>query len=364
MRAQARHLYSAVEPLPVFRRQALCAIYAFGRRVGDTAEGNQAHAEKLRLLAQARAGVPRDGAPRPTDPVLVALRDVNRRFPIPLASLDDLIDGAESDMHGATYDTFEDLVQHCRQVAGSSWRLSVAVLGSRDPAAAAQLADDLGVAMQLTNILRDLVRDFRRRRVYLPREDFELFGFPAGPLSAAPELLGGLIRHQARRNRDWYDRGLALLPLLDARGAAYVEAVAGIHARILERIERSPTDVLRGRITLPAPEKAQIAATARTAKQRGRMSRDPLTATISLVLDRHETALCGWARYSSGPPARQVWQGIAATKSRALLTDPGHARDAGGGGAVCSPGVVRAVRAPGRGAGTVTATIPPLPPRS
>ena len=160
---------------------------------------------------------------------------------------------------------------YCRQVAGSVGRLSVAVLGSRDPAAAAQLADDLGVAMQLTNILRDVVRDFQRGRVYLPREDFELFGCPADPLSAAPELLGRLIRHQARRNRDWYDRGLALLPLLDARGAAYVEALAGMHMRILERIERSPTDVLRGRISLPAPEKVHIAATALTAKAVGMM---------------------------------------------------------------------------------------------
>ena len=188
-RAQARHLYSALEPLPAYRRRALCAIYAFARRVDDTAQGNLPHAEKLRLLADARAGIPRDGTPRPIDPVLVALRDVNRRFPIPLTSLDDLIDGAESDVHAATYDTFEDLVHYCRQVAGSIGRLSVAVLGSRDPAAAAQLADDLGVAMQLTNILRDCVEDFQRGRVYLPREDFELFGCPADPLSAPPEPL-------------------------------------------------------------------------------------------------------------------------------------------------------------------------------
>jgi phytoene synthase len=264
-RAQARHLYSALEPLPAYRRRAICAIYAFARRVHDTAEGNLRHAEKLRLLADARAGIPRDGTPRPIDPVLLALRDVNRRFRIPLTSLDDLIDGAESDVHGTTYQTFEDLVHYCRQVAGSVGRLSVAVLGSRDPAAAAQLADDLGVAMQLTNILRDVVRDFQRGRVYLPREDFELFGCPADP-SAAPELLGRMIRHQARRNREWYDRGLALLPLLDARGAAYVEALAGPHTRLLERIERSPTDVVRGRISLPALERVGIAATALTAK--------------------------------------------------------------------------------------------------
>ena len=267
-RARARHLYSAVEPLPAYRRRALCAIYAFAGRVDDTAHGNLRPAEKLWLLADARAGIPRDGTPRPTDPVLVALRDVNRRFPIPLSSLDDLIDGAESDVHGATYDTFEDLVSYCRQVAGSIARLSVAVLGSRDPAAAAQLADDLGVAIQLTTILRDLVDDFQRGRMYLPRQDFELFGCPADPLSAAPELFGRLIRHQARRNREWYSRGLALLALLDARGAACIQAMAGIHARHLERIERSPTDVLRGQISLPAPEKARIAPTPLTAKAR------------------------------------------------------------------------------------------------
>ena len=110
------------------------------------------------------------------------------------------------------------------------------------------------------------LQDFQRGRVYLPREDFELFGCPADPLSAAPEPLARMIRHQARRNREWYDRGLALLPLLDARGAAYVEALAGTHTRLLERIERSPTDVLRGRISLPAPERVRIAATALTAK--------------------------------------------------------------------------------------------------
>ena len=267
----------------------MCAIYAFARRVDDTAEGNLRHAEKLRLLAEARAGIPRDGTPRPIDPVLVALRDVNRRFPIPLTSLDDLIDGAESDVRGATYDTFEDLVHYCRQVAGSVGRLSVAVMGSRDPAAAAQLADDLGVAMQLTTILRDVVRDFQRGRVYLPREDFELFGCPADP-SAAPELLGRMIRHQARRNRDWYDRGLAVVPLLDIRGAAYVEALAGPHTRLLERIERSPTDLPRGRISLPctrdSPDRGDRAHTQAAQSNAARS----VHRTVRLVQDRHETA--------------------------------------------------------------------------
>jgi phytoene synthase len=253
MRAEARNIYYAVEPLPAYRRRALCAIYAFGRRVDAAADGNLDQTQKLRLLADARAGVPHDGTPRPVDPVFVALRDVKRRFPIPLASLDDRIDGVESDVRGVTYETFDDLVHYCRQVSGSIGRLSIAVLGSRDPTSAARLADDLGVAMQLTKILRDLVEDSGRGRVYIPREDLARFGRPVSPLSTPPELLGSVIRHEARRNREWYERGLSLLPLLDPRSAACTAAIAGIHTSILDRIERSPDDLLQARISPQRP---------------------------------------------------------------------------------------------------------------
>jgi phytoene synthase len=252
-RGEARNLYCAIEPLPAYRRRAICAIYAFAGRADRAADGNLHRTHKLWLLAHARAGIPHDGTPQPVDAVLVALRDVKRRFPIPLASLDDLIDGVESDVHGVTYETFEDLVHYCRQVAGSIGRLSVAVLGSCDPTAAALLADDLGVAMQLTNILRDLVEDAGRGRVYTPREDFARFGCPANPLSAPPELLSSVIRQQARRNREWYERGLSLLPLLDPRSAACVAAIVESHTSILDRIERSPDDLLRARISRQRP---------------------------------------------------------------------------------------------------------------
>jgi phytoene synthase len=267
-------LYDAVEPLPAYRRRAVRALYAFARRVEAAADGNLHRTHKLRLLADARAGISHDGSPRPVDAVFVALRDVKRRFPIPLASLDDLIDGIESDVHGVTYETFDDLVRYCRQVGGSIGRLSVAVLGSRDPAAAGRLADDLGVAMQLTNILRNLVKDFGRGRVYIPREDLARFGCPASPLSAPPERLSSVILYEARRNREWYERGLSLLPLLDPRSAACIAAMAGSHKSILDRIERSPDDFLRARISLPGADEARMTATAlatREGSMRGAM---------------------------------------------------------------------------------------------
>ena len=175
--------------------------------------------------------------------MLVALRDTARRFPLPLGALDDLIEGVERDVHGYTFDTFEDLLLYCRQVGGSIARLSISVLGSRDPAAAGRAADDLGVAIQLTTILRHLAEDFRRGRLYLPREDLARFDCPADLAAASPQALGQLVGYQVRRNREWYDRSRPLLALLDTRGASCIAEVTAAQMRILDRLERSPTDV-------------------------------------------------------------------------------------------------------------------------
>jgi phytoene synthase len=159
------------------------------------------------------------------------------------------------------YETFDALVVYCRDVAGSIGRLCLAIFtdGAGNTNGAAELADDLGVAMQLTNILRDVREDHERGRVYLPAEDLRRFGceeLPAVPAQRA----AGLIRFEAARTRDWFDRGLRLVDLLDARSGACVLAMTGIYRCILERIEREPEAVLRGRISLPAWEKAWLAA--------------------------------------------------------------------------------------------------------
>jgi phytoene synthase len=260
-RANACCLYQSMESLTAYRRRALCAIYAFACRVHDAAAGNLPPEEKLWLLGEARAGIPRDGAARPVDAMLVALRDTARRFPLPLAALDALIDGAERDVHGCAYDTFHDLLLYCRQVGGSIARLSISVVGSRDPATADRLADDLGVAIQLTTILRRLGEDLQRGRVYLPREDFAQFDCPADLAAAPRDALGRLVGHQVRRNREWYERSRPLLPLLDTRGAACIADATTIHKRILDRIERSPTHFSREPTSAVASQTDSIAAT-------------------------------------------------------------------------------------------------------
>jgi phytoene synthase len=185
----------------------------------------------------------------------VALADARARFDLPLEALELLIDGVELDVRGTRYETFDELVVYCRDVAGSIGRLCLAIFTGGDGNGHASLADDLGVAMQLTNILRDVREDYDHGRVYLPAEDLRRFG-----CQAPPEVSAELIRFEAMRARQWFDRGLGLVDVLDARSASCVLAMTGIYRRILERIAQRPEEILERRISLPAWEKAWLAA--------------------------------------------------------------------------------------------------------
>jgi phytoene synthase len=236
------------------------AIYAFARRVDDIADGSLAPVEKLAALEHARGDVAALDAGAGDDPVLVALADAGARYPLPREALTDLIDGAAMDVAGEEYETFDDLVVYCRRVGGTIGRLSLAVFGATDKGADAMaLADDLGVAFQLTNILRDVHEDLLAGRIYLPREDLEAYDC----VSAHGTIVGdfaGLARFEAARAETWYGRGLALVPVLDRQSASCVTAMAGIYHRLLRRIEREPESVLAGRLSLPGWEKSWIAA--------------------------------------------------------------------------------------------------------
>jgi phytoene synthase len=157
------------------------------------------------------------------------------------------------------YQTADELVGYCRLVAGSIGRLSLAVFGCRDRDAAVPLADDLGVALQLTNILRDIDEDRSMGRVYLPAQDAIAFGC-APDATGNPSAVIDLVRFEATRARSWFDRGLNLVPLLDGRSRACVSAMAGIYERLLRRIERDPASVTHVRVSVPTWEKAWVAA--------------------------------------------------------------------------------------------------------
>jgi phytoene synthase len=240
----------------------MCALYALARRIDDIGDGPASGPDKLAALAETRKDVAALAGAGPyhgEDPILMALADVRRRFPIPLNAFEELIDGCEMDVHGAEYGTFDDLVGYCRRVAGSIGRLSLGVYGTADPDGAEPLADSLGVALQLTNVLRDVVEDRDTMgRVYLPVEDRDRFGVPAD-LSGPIDPVMALITFEAGRAEEWYERGLALLPMLDWRSRACTAAMAGIYRRLLVRIQRDPAGVLEGRMSLSVPEKTTVA---------------------------------------------------------------------------------------------------------
>lgn len=264
-RAEARNFSYGIRLLPAPKRRAMSALYALARRIDDVGDGDGSPELKRKTLEAIHDDLRAIGADPSAgagDPVLVALADASRRYPIPMTALHELVDGCAMDVDGARYDTFEQLVGYCRAVAGTVGRLSLGIYGSADAARAVPLADTLGVALQLTNILRDVVEDRDvMGRVYLPAEDLRRFGCDPG-MTGPPEALAALICFEAARAVDWYDRGLELLPLLDRRSRACTAAMAGIYRRLLTRILADPAAVLSTRVSLPAREKALVAARA------------------------------------------------------------------------------------------------------
>ena len=266
--SQARNFAYGIRLLPPAKRRGLAVIYAFARRIDDIGDGtlpgqraDMPAGEKIAALEQAREAVLHLSQPDGDDPVLLALADVKRNFPVPMEAFGELIDGCVADVRGTHYETFEDLHYYCRCVAGSIGRLSLGIFGTRhDLAEAARLADSLGVALQLTNILRDIREDHQNGRIYLPAED--LVKFEVDLDAPSPSQFTRLVEYEAERARDWYAAGWRLLPMLDRRSAACTGAMAGIYRQLLERIAAQPGAVLNGRVSLSTGEKAMVAVRA------------------------------------------------------------------------------------------------------
>ncbi|HET8600773.1 MAG TPA: squalene/phytoene synthase family protein [Segeticoccus sp.] len=265
-RAEARNFSYGIRLLPPVKRRALSAVYALARRIDDIGDGDLDRGAKRRLLEQTRHDLDHlDTAT--SDPVLVALCDAAQRLPIPLPAFGELIDGCEADVEGRHYQTFEETVFYCRCVAGSIGRISLGVYNPPRRVQAQPLANTLGLALQLTNILRDLREDRLVGRVYLPQEDLDRFGctLDVGPdavLQDPPERFTALVRFEADRAERWYAEGLQLLPLLDRRSAACTAAMAGIYRRLLAQIAEDPEPIRSARLSLSPRAKAAVAAKA------------------------------------------------------------------------------------------------------
>jgi phytoene synthase len=264
-RTAARNFYYGFLLLPESKRDALCALYAFMRRVDDLSDTPGAVAEKQKGLAEWRAAMDRalDGASE-ADPVWPAFRHTVSFHGIPARYFHDVISGAEMDLSITSYATFDRLREYCYRVAGAVGLACLYVFGFSDPRAPDR-AEHLGIAFQLTNILRDLPRDYEMGRVYLPQEDLERFGCRPEDLArrTGNPAFYDLMACEAGRAWEFYREGWQLLPLVSADSRAALWALARIYSGILEDIEARDYDVFSARAGLSIPAKLWILLRAR-----------------------------------------------------------------------------------------------------
>jgi 15-cis-phytoene synthase len=278
-RSAAKNFYYAFLVLPRAKRQALCAVYAFMRRCDDIAddESLSQYDRRLKLTAWLDA-LHRAESGEPTDePVLLALTDAQRRYNIRVGLLDQLAYGTAMDVEGSLaapagespaphelsvhYRTFDELYQYCYRVASVVGLVCIHVFGYRDPAAE-PLAERLGLAFQLTNIIRDVKEDANVGRVYLPEEDLNKFGISlAGLRSAAdPALFRPLLAMEADRAREYYRAGEELIPLVEEDSQPALWVLITIYQRLLDKIALREYDVFSGKVSLTVREKLGILA--------------------------------------------------------------------------------------------------------
>src|SRR5271154_6483713 len=263
-RAARSSFYLAFFGLRKEKRNALCALYAFMRLVDDVSDEPGDLDSKRNGLARWRAMLDEAIAGRTTaSPILPALADTIARFEIPSRYFHDLILGAEMDLTVSSYATFDRLSEYCYRVAGTVGLTCLHVFGFRDPKAP-DLAERLGLAFQLTNIIRDVRSDFEMGRVYIPQEDLERFGLRGedfrGPVT--PQLQE-LLSFQAERAWQMYQEGAPLVSRVNADSRATLWALVRTYSSLLARIEERECDVFSARISLSSTEKIQYLLTAR-----------------------------------------------------------------------------------------------------
>ena len=258
--------------LPPRKRSAIIAVWDFCRAVDDAVDevvpehewsGTLSDAARAQAAAQLASwreelAAAYDGTPRTRQGI--GLQPFVREFNLPRARFEELIEGVEMDLRTVRYATFPALVEYCRRVASAVGLICLEIFGYRNPEARAY-AENLGLALQLTNIIRDVSVDIVRGRIYLPTEDLERFGVSEDDLRSGrptPEVVR-LLRFECERAHTYYRRAAGHLPPEDARSLLAAEIMSGIYFEILRRIERSGYDVFSSRIRVPRPTRAVIA---------------------------------------------------------------------------------------------------------
>ncbi len=261
-RREAKNFYYAIVTLPLEKRKAICAAYAFCRHCDDSVDEAASAENKLSALAGLQTGLELAYQGRAPTPMFLALADTADRYSIPQDYFQEIILGVESDLVKTRYRDFDELRQYCYRVASVVGLVCLQIFQYRDEAAR-EYAVDLGLAMQLTNIMRDVREDWSMGRVYLPQDEMSRFGYTEQQLGDGirNEAFVELLSFQGQRAREYFRSGFRLLPYLSRRSRACPAVLGAIYSRVLDRIEASGYDVLgETRIALTTGEKARITA--------------------------------------------------------------------------------------------------------
>jgi len=258
--------------LPPRKRNAIIAVWDFCRAVDDAVDevvpesewagglSDEARAKATAQVATWRDEVAATYGGTPQTPQGIGLQPYIHEFNLPRTSFEDLVDGVEMDLHNVRYETFTALTEYCRRVASAVGLICLEIFGYHNQSAKAY-AENLGLALQLTNIIRDVKTDLVRGRIYLPTEDLKRFGVSEDDLRSGQlsSRVVELFRFECDRARSYYRRAAGHLPREDAHSLVAAEIMGGIYFEILRRIERRGYDVFSSRVRVPRPMRAVIA---------------------------------------------------------------------------------------------------------
>ena len=263
-RREAKNFYYAFVTLPQEKRKAISAAYAFCRHCDDSVDEAASPEDKLSALAGLRSSLTQAYRGQAPTPAFLALADAADRYSIPEEYFQEIILGVESDLVKTRYQDFDELRQYCYRVASVVGLVCLQIFQYRDEAAR-EHAVDLGLAMQLTNIMRDVREDWSLGRVYLPQDEMARFGYTEEHLAAgiSNDAFVRLLEFQGQRAREYFRSGFRLLPYLSRRSRGCPAVLGAIYSSLLARIETSGYDVLgEQRVALSTGEKLRITAKA------------------------------------------------------------------------------------------------------
>ncbi len=259
-REASTNFYYAFLTLPEEKRRAIYATYAFCRLCDDIVDEPDREGDPAAELADVRVRLGNAYEGNESGAIWTALADAQKRFGIGHSNYAAVIEGCEMDLTQTRYETFDDLIEYCKRVASAVGLVCIEVCGYEDDSAVDH-AIDLGIAMQLTNVVRDVAEDARNGRIYLPLEELERFGYSEQDLLAGVvnDNFRSLIKFQVDRARQYFERGNNLFPLLDRRSRACPQAMAEVYMGILDKIENADYDVMSARVSLSKREKLMLA---------------------------------------------------------------------------------------------------------